>query len=136
MSTPSDMRGCRLRIVDDEPDDGMAIAQVARLHGCDVRVAADHGEMTALMRDWNPEMLVLDIVMPDLDGIGILQQLAEQFCRTPVLLVSAYRDRLKPAHNLGRAYGVNVLGELTKPVDAGAFGTALHNAFGHRWSRA
>jgi CheY-like chemotaxis protein len=132
MSMPSDMTGCRLLIVDDEPGDGMAIAQLARLHGCDVRVAADHGEMTALMRDWNPEMLVLDIVMPDLDGIGILQQLAEQFCRTPVLLVSAYRDRLKPAHNLGRAYGVNVVGELVKPIEPQAFGAALLTGFRRR----
>ena len=133
MSMPSDMTGCRLLVVDDEPGDGMAIAQLARLHGCDVRVAAGHGEMTTLMRTWDPEMLVLDIVMPDLDGIGILRQLAEQLCRTPVLLVSAYRDRLKPAHNLGRAYGVNVVGELIKPVDAGAFGAALHNAVRRSW---
>jgi CheY-like chemotaxis protein len=133
MSDPSGLRGCRLLIVDDEPADRDAIAQLARAHGCDVRAAPDHHEMAALMRAWDPELLVLDIVMPNLDGIGILRQLAEQLCRTPVLLVSAYRDHLKPAHNLGRAYGINVVGELTKPVDAETLGAALHNAVRRPW---
>lgn len=129
MSVASDLTGRRLLVVDDEPADRETIAHVARSHGCDVRAAADHGEMTALMRDWNPELLVLDILMPNGDGIDVLRQLAEQHCRTPVLLVSAHRDLLKPACNLGRAYGVAIVGHLVKPIDARAFGVALHNGF-------
>jgi CheY-like chemotaxis protein len=136
MSRPSDLAGLRLLVVDDEPADREAIALLARAHGCDIRAAADHGEMSALMRAWTPELLVLDIVMPEVDGLGILRRLAEQHCRTPVLLVSAYRDRLTPARNLGRAYGVRVVGELTKPLEPQAFAATLQNGFRDRWRSA
>jgi len=136
MSGPPDLAGRRLLVVDDEPADRAAIARLARAQGCDIRVAADHGEMIALMRAWAPELLVLDIVMPEVDGLGILRSLAEQHCRTPVLLVSAYRDRLKPARNLGRAYGVRVVGELTKPLEPLAFVATLQTGFRDRWESA
>jgi CheY-like chemotaxis protein len=136
MNGPQDLAGRRLLVVDDEPTDRAAIARLARAQGCDIRVAADHGEMIALMRAWAPELLVLDIVMPEVDGLGILRRLAEQHCRTPVLLVSAYRDRLKPARNLGRAYGVRVVGELTKPLEPLAFVATLQTGFRDRWESA
>ena len=133
MSDRADLRGRRLLVVDDDPADRTAVAQLARACGCDVRAAGGHAEMTALMRAWAPELLVLDIVMPEVDGLGILRQLAEQHCRTPVLLVSAYRDHLRPARNLGHAYGIKVVGELTKPLESQAFATGLQNGFRDRW---
>lgn len=136
MSGPPDLAGRRVLVVDDEPADRAAAAHLARAQGCDIRVAADHGEMIALMQAWVPELLVLDIVMPEVDGLGILRRLAEQHCRTPVLLVSAYRDHLKPARNLGRAYGVRVVGEMTKPLEPMAFVALLQNSFRGRWESA
>ena len=129
MSGPPDLAGRRLLVVDDEPADRAAIAHLARSQGCDIRMAADHGEMIALMQAWALDLLVLDIVMPEVDGLGILRRLAEQHCRTPVLLVSAYRDHLKPARNLGRAYGIKVVGELTKPLEPLAFVATLQAGF-------
>jgi CheY-like chemotaxis protein len=86
--------------------------------------------MTAIMRAWDPEMLVLDVVMPEVDGIAILRCLAEEHCRIPVLLMSAYNEMLKPVHNLGSVYGLRVVGEVSKPVVATAFEGALHGVFG------
>jgi two-component system OmpR family response regulator len=132
MSETADLAGRRLLVVDDEPADRAAIAQLARACGCDIRAAAGHGEMTTLMQAWAPELLVLDIVMPEVDGLAILRRLAEQHCRTPVLLVSAYRDHLKPARNLGQAYGINVVGHLTKPLEPQSFSATLQSHFCRR----
>ena len=129
MSMSADLAGRRLLVVDDEPADRVAIAQLARACGCDIRAAGGHDEMTAVMRAWTPELLVLDIVMPEVDGLGILRRLAEQHCRTPVLLVSAYRDHLRPARNLGRAYGLKVVGDLTKPLEPQSFAATLQSHF-------
>jgi CheY-like chemotaxis protein len=109
MNGPQDLAGRRLLVVDDEPTDRAAIARLARAQGCDIRVAADHGEMIALMRAWAPELLVLDIVMPEVDGLGILRRLAEQHCRT---------------------------GELTKPLEPLAFVATLQTGFRDRWESA
>jgi CheY-like chemotaxis protein len=133
MSDRVDLAGRRLLVVDDDPADRAAVAQLARACGCDIRTAAGHAEMTTLMSAWAPELMVLDIVMPEVDGLGILRRLAEQHCRTPVLLVSAYRDHLRPARNLGQAYGLKVAGELTKPLEPQAFAAALQNGFRDTW---
>jgi len=133
MSDRADLRGRRLLVVDDDPADRAAVVQLAHACGCDIRAAAGHAEMTSLMRAWAPELLVLDIVMPEVDGLGILRQLAEQHCRTPVLLVSAYRDHLRPARNLGHAYGIKVVGELTKPLEPQAFAATLQNGLRDSW---
>jgi CheY-like chemotaxis protein len=120
----------RLLIVDDDAGDRETIGRLAKAYGCLVREAGSHADMAAIMRAWDPEMLVLDIVMPEVDGIAILRRLAEEHCRIPVLLVSAYSEMLKPVHNLGSVYGLRVVGEVSKPVVARAFEDALHGVFG------
>ena len=94
-----------------------------------MREVGSHGGMVAIMRTWEPQMLVLDVMMPDIDGIGVLRLLAEAHCRIPVLLVSAYKEMLKPVHNLGSVYGLRVVGEISKPVRVRAFEVALQRAF-------
>jgi CheY-like chemotaxis protein len=130
MPRQTDLRGRRLLIVDDEPADRGAIGRLAHAHGCNVREAGSHREMVAVMDAWAPEMLVLDVIMPEVDGIGVLRRLAETGCNVPVLLVSAYSDMLKPVHNLASVYGLKVVGEISKPVKAATFEAALHCAFG------
>jgi two-component system OmpR family response regulator len=130
MRGQADLGGRRLLIVDDDAADRDAIGRLAKTHGCDVREAGGHADMVAVMRAWDPEMLVLDVVMPEVDGIGILRRLAEAHCCIPVLLVSAYNDMLKPVHNLASVYGLRVVGEISKPVKARTFEAALHRAFG------
>jgi two-component system OmpR family response regulator len=129
MRSQPDLSGRRVLVVDDDAADRQAVGRLAEAHGCLVREAGCHTEMTAVMRAWDPEMLVLDVVMPEVDGIGILRRLAEQHCRIPVLLVSAYKDMLKPVHNLASVYGLRVVGEISKPVAARRFEAALRHVF-------
>jgi CheY-like chemotaxis protein len=124
------LSGRRLLIVDDDPGDRETIGRLAKAYGCLVREAGSHADMAAIMRAWEPEMLVLDVVMPEVDGIAILRRLAEEHCRIPVLLVSAYSEMLKPVHNLGSVYGLRVVGEISKPVAARRFEATLRHAFG------
>ena len=130
MRSQGDLGGRRVLVVDDEPADRDAIGRLAKAHRCEVRDAGSHADMVAIMRTWEPQMLVIDIVMPEVDGIGVLRRLAEAHCRIPVLLVSAYNEMLKPVHNLGSVYGLRVVGEISKPVKARAFEVALQRAFG------
>lgn len=119
----------RLLIVDDEPEDRRTLGAMANCHGCLVREAADLSEMDAIRREWEPELLILDIVMPAPDGLAILRQLAEAHCRTPMIIVSAHDAILLPAHNLGRVYGARIVDALLKPIGTAAFTGALRKAF-------
>ena len=62
-------------------------------------------------------LIVLDVVMPDQDGLEVLRILAERGCRLPVLLVSGYSaDYLKLASSFATARGLSIVGVLEKPV--------------------
>jgi CheY-like chemotaxis protein len=124
-----ELKDRRLLVVDDDPEDRRVVGELAELHGCIARQAASLQEMEAITREWAPELLILDIVMPAPDGISILRQLSETHCRTPVLLISAHSELLKPVHNLGRVYGTRIVGELVEPIDAAGFVNALRAAF-------
>jgi two-component system response regulator MprA len=94
-----------------------------------VREAADLEEMNAIRREWEPELLILDIVMPAPDGLAILRQLSEAHCRTPMILVSAHDTMLLPARNLGRVYGAEIVDAMVKPIGTAAFTAALRRTF-------
>ena len=124
-----ELKDRRLLIVDDEPEDRRTLGAMAQSRGCMVREAADLNEMNAIRREWEPELLILDIVMPAPDGLAILRQLSEAHCRTPMILVSAHDAILLPAHNLGRVYGAKIVDTMVKPIGAAAFTAALRKAF-------
>ena len=124
-----ELKDRRLLIVDDEPEDRRAMSSLAQSRGCMVREAADLHEMNAIRREWEPELLILDIVMPAPDGFAILRQLSEAHCRTPMILVSAHGGMLLPARNLGRVYGAKIVDAMVKPIETAAFTTALRKAF-------
>jgi CheY-like chemotaxis protein len=129
MTLLPELKDRRLLIVDDEPEDRRALGALAQSRGCAVREAASLQEMDTIRREWEPELLILDIVMPAPDGLAILRQLSEAHCRTPMILVSAHDAILLPAHNLGRVYGARIVAAMVKPIGAAAFTTALRKAF-------
>jgi len=124
-----DLEHRRLLVVDDEPEDRRAMVALAQARGCLVREASDLLEMDAIRREWHPELLILDIVMPAPDGLSILRQLSEAHCRTPLILVSAHGDLLLPARNLGSVYGAKVVDAIVKPIETAIFTAALRKVF-------
>ena len=131
-----ELKDRRLLIVDDEPEDRRMLASLAQSCGCTVREAAGLQEMNAIRREWDPELLILDIVMPAPDGLAILRQLSEAHCRTPMILVSAHDTLLLPARNLGRVYGAEIVDAMVKPIGTAAFTAALRRVFATGAARA
>jgi len=129
MASLPELKNRRLLIVDDEPEDRRALASLARARGCVVREASGLEEMDAIRREWDPELLILDIMMPAPDGLDILRQLSEARCRTPMILVSAHGDLLLPARNLGSVYGAKVVDAIVKPIETAVFTAALRKVF-------
>lgn len=107
----------RLLVIDDEPAVGAFIGRVARRAGFDVIVTADAADFKQRIRSWKPALVVLDLGMPETDGIELLRFLADERVTARILIISGFDERiLDAAERLGAARGLNMAGVLRKPV--------------------
>jgi len=81
----------RILIIEDEPDLLRGLAQALREEGYAVDTAADGEEGLYKAESWDYNVIVLDAMLPKLDGWGMLKRLRETK-KTPVLMLTA-RDR-------------------------------------------
>lgn len=111
------MAAKRLLVIDDERDIGEFIRTVADEMGYEVKVTSSAEEFQASYRSFNPTHIMLDIVMPDIDGIELLRYLAANGCQARVLVMSGYSEKyLESAQKLSDAYGLRNIDRLTKPI--------------------
>lgn len=69
------MTGRRILVVDDDPDSREALSELLRLSGHDVLAAADGKMALALVVRDRPEVILLDLGLPDLDGCEVARRL-------------------------------------------------------------
>src|SRR5215211_2405933 len=82
------MSGGRILVVDDEPQIRRALKTALTGHGYEVEVAENGEEALTLLPSWQPDALVLDLVMPDVDGLEVLRQ-TRTWSDMPVIVLSA-----------------------------------------------
>ncbi len=82
-------RGARVLVVDDDPAlrDGVGRALLAE--GYATALANDGYEALARVREWQPDVVVLDILMPGIDGLEVCRRIREVDTRLPILLLTA-----------------------------------------------
>ena len=80
-----------------------------------------------LVADPQPNLITLDLVMPGLDGFGLLDHLRNHNPGIPVLIISGSLECTRnSAAILASAYGLNLLAALPKPITGTALEVALH----------
>jgi two-component system, OmpR family, response regulator MprA len=79
----------RILVVDDEPAVREAVERALRLEGHDVALAADGGEALDSLGARPPDAVVLDVLMPRVDGLELCRRMRERGDRTPVLMLTA-----------------------------------------------
>ncbi|GAA1963833.1 response regulator transcription factor [Microbacterium aquimaris] len=79
----------RVLVVDDEQMLTDLLSMALRMEGWDVRTAASGLQALQETREFAPDALVLDIMMPDLDGMAVLQRLRQSGNDVPVLFLTA-----------------------------------------------
>jgi two-component system response regulator ArlR len=84
MSTES----ARIAVVDDEPRIRELLELTLQHHGYTVRTAADGQAGLRLVREWIPDLIVLDVMMPKVDGIALLPMI-RQVSEAPIIMLSA-----------------------------------------------
>lgn len=99
----------RLLVVDDVPQMGSLVAAVAEGIGYVVKVVTSGQEFMQTIDDFNPTTVMIDIVMPEMDGLELIRWLRERGCDAKVLVASA--DNLnyaKLGRNLGKGRGLDI----------------------------
>jgi two-component system, OmpR family, response regulator TrcR len=109
--TRADGSPIRVLLVDDEPALTNLLKMALHYEGWQIEVAGDGKEAVAKYHEFGPDLLVLDIMLPDIDGLQILKMIRESEGYTPTLFLTA-RDSV-----LDRVNGLTAGADdyLTKP---------------------
>lgn len=106
-------------VIDDEPAIARFIKSVAESCGFDVFATTDATAFREAVLGCSPQILAIDLSMPDFDGIQLLRFLAEHSCQAQILVISGFDRRVvESASRLGRELGLNMAGSILKPVRA------------------
>ncbi|WP_317453289.1 response regulator transcription factor [Streptomyces xanthii] len=105
----------RVLVVDDEPDLAEVVTGALRYEGWEVRSAGTAREAVRTARDFLPDAVVLDIMLPDRDGLAVLRELRAAQPHVCVLFLTA-RDTVED-----RIAGITAGGDdyVTKPFSLG-----------------
>jgi len=82
----------RLVVVDDEPNIRELLATSLRFAGFEVHAAADGASALRLVRQVDPDLVVLDVMLPDMDGFTLTRRLREKGQHVPVVFLTARDD--------------------------------------------
>jgi len=111
MSTPTIM------VVDDEPQIRRVMRTTLSSNGYTVLEARSGEEALELMRKERPELVLLDVNMPEMDGIEFVRHLVKRPYTGGLILISGEEERtLHAVEKLAQAHQFNVLGHLHKPA--------------------
>jgi two-component system OmpR family response regulator len=79
----------RALVVDDEPALTDLLSMALRYEGWDVRTAADGSHAVTTARQFRPDVVVLDVMLPDLDGLTVLRRIRADDHDVPVVFLTA-----------------------------------------------
>ncbi len=108
--------GTRILYVDDEPDiREIAVMSLQLNPDFDVRSASSGEEALSIAAEWHPDIIMLDVMMPDMDGPTTRQKLAadESTASIPVIFVTARTQQ----QEVERFMALDAAGVIAKPFD-------------------
>lgn len=115
----------RLLVVDDKPDFCDFVRMTGEKMGYQVKVAHNGIAFKSTYASFNPTNIVLDVVMPDVDGLELIHWLAEQNCTAAIMVVTGVEPKFaEMARGLGEARGLAIR-KFLKPISLGDLRKAL-----------
>ena len=102
-------------VVDDEPETGLLLCKLLESHGFRSKIARNGPEGLELILKHNPNLVLLDIMMPGVDGFDILSQIKtdERIKDVPVIMCSV----LNSMSDVEKCCKSGAAGYITKPFD-------------------
>jgi CheY-like chemotaxis protein len=120
------MQEKRLLVCDDEPGFGRFVKNVAEGLGYTVRVTTDGRALIEAYGSFKPTTIVLDMIMPGMDGNEVVAWLAEQQCTARLIIITGYTaDYAAHAKVLAEYKGLRPVTTLHKPVEVSTLRAVL-----------
>ena len=109
----------KILIVDDEPDFLEIMSARLRANDYEVITASDGEEALKHVNDDKPDAVLLDILMPGIDGLEVLKRIRKTDVSLPVYIVTAFstNERFKEANKLGVSGFIVKTDDLAKEVN-------------------
>ena len=106
---------CRVLLIDDNEDAGRALAELLALHGCETRVALTARDGLAAASEQRPDVVLLDLDLPDAPGYDVAEELRRrpELAGLLIIAVSGFGDEASREHS--RRCGIDH--HMLKPVD-------------------
>lgn len=106
----------RLLVCDDEPAVGRFVQNVVEPLGYDVRITTSGEELMRIYDDFQPSIILLDMVMPGADGNEVIMWLADRGCTARLIIMTGFHpDYADHARVLARYKGLGSTTTLDKP---------------------
>jgi DNA-binding response OmpR family regulator len=104
----------RLLIIDDSPDIRDTLRDFFEMNGYRVQTAMDGEEgLATLLEEETPDLVILDVHMPRLDGFTFLKEMKRQGIRVPVVMLTARGDQ----DSMLSGFDLGVTDYITKPFN-------------------
>ena len=106
---------CRVLVVDDNVDAAQSLAMLLEMSGHEIRMAYDGPSALEAAREYRPDMMLLDIGLPGLDGLQVAQQIRREPTLEPIVLVAVTGYGQEADRQRSREAGFDH--HLAKPLD-------------------
>ena len=111
------MANRRILILDDDAAVGQTIQWIAESLGFEAEFVTRPDEFFLRLEQMSPDVITIDLVMPELDGVEIMRLLAERKCRAKIVISSGMGTRvLEAAQRSASEHGLSIAGVISKPI--------------------
>lgn len=117
-----------LLVIDDDDFFRETLVHMLQKEGHKVTASNDAAKALALLERAQPDLILTDILMPNMDGMEFIMELSKQSNNTPVIAMSGGRRSITSAFNLESAKLLGVKVTLSKPFTLVALRAALAEA--------
>jgi len=112
----------KILIVDDDPDMRLAIGSVLKSRSYEVIEACDGEEALAKLKEEKPDLMLLDLLMPKMDGFSVVKELRNagkhEYPDTPILIVSSIKeDASQRRYELELGQRLDIDDYIEKPIE-------------------
>jgi DNA-binding response OmpR family regulator len=112
----------KVLLVDDDPDIRDVVTMLLESKGYETVTACDGIEFLAALRAEEPDLMIIDLLMPKMDGFAVLKELEDgrwsKYRRVPILILSSVREEAsRRRYELETALEFNVDDYVEKPIN-------------------
>jgi DNA-binding response OmpR family regulator len=114
----------KILIVDDDPDIRDAVSTILEAHSYQVVTANNGEEGLKKLKEERPDLMILDLLMPKLDGFGVLKEIQDprwsKYCKIPILILTSIKEDVsRRRYELETGLDLNIDDYVEKPINPG-----------------